>query len=285
VLTRTLQNRSVAALGVAAALLILLFTTPATAQFSAREGFTADGTAHWTFEVSPYLFLPNVNATIGLQHPAGFDISINQNRPTVSKVIASLNGAFVAYNLVRYGNWSAELNLLYLSVSGRKTFPPFLAGGPGATLKSTVSGFLVSPGFGYQVLPTDASSHITLDVRVGLSYNTFSASASFDRSILGGVDVTTDFLQPWIGARLSYYASPNWRVVADTKLTGLGVDGGAIGWNGSLAVSYLITTWFDVTLAYQAVQIRRNGSLGGNGQNRSLNLLAYGPVVAIGFRF
>jgi hypothetical protein len=278
-------RRSGTALWLAVIVLAALSVRPAAAQFSATEGFAADGQPNWNFEVSPYVFLPNLSATVGLQNPAGFDISVNQNRPTVSKLTSSLTGAFMTDNLVRYGDWSGELNFLYVSGAVTRNVPPILPGGSGATLKATASELLVSPGFGYQVLPITASSQVTLDARAGFTYNSVSAGAGFEQSRFGGVNVSTDFVQPWIGGRLSYYPSPDWRIVTTLAATGLGVDGGTIGWNGRLGASYLITSWCDVTLAYAATQTERNGSLGANGQNRSVNILAYGPVLALGFRF
>ena len=263
----------------------ILGVRPAAAQFSAHEGFTASGAPEWTFEISPYLFLPNINATIGLAHPAGFDFSINQPRPTVSKLTESLTGAFTADNLVRYGDWSGELNILYVSGEATRNFPPLIAGGPGASLKATASEVLVSPGFGYRIFPTDPSSNLAVDLRTGFTYNSVSAGAQFAQSRLGGVNVSTSFVQPWVGGRVSYYPSPDWRIVGTTALTGLGVDGGTIGWNGRVGVSYLITTWADVTLGYAATQTERSGSRGANGENRSVDLLAYGPFLAVGFRF
>jgi hypothetical protein len=50
-------------------------------------------------------------------------------------------------------------------------------------------------------------------------------------------------------------------------------------------VSYLVTKWFDVSLGYAAVQTSRHEDLGPRGENRSVDVLAYGPVVAMGFRF
>lgn len=268
-----------------AAVLVLLAAHRASAQFSAREGFTPDGTAHWSFEVAPYLYLPNVDATIGLGRPLNTDVSISRSRPTVSQLVSSLTGAFVAYSIARYGNWSAELNVLYLGVQAKKGFPPVLPGGSGLTLKSNATMVYVSPGFGYRILPTDNTSKVAVDLRAGFIYNYLDASANFEQSPLGGVGKSYSFVQPWVGTRVAYYPSPKWRLAGDVALTGLGVDGGAIGWNGRLTVSYLITSWFDVTLGYAAVQTVRHRQLERDGTNRSINLLAYGPVVAMGFRF
>ena len=50
-------------------------------------------------------------------------------------------------------------------------------------------------------------------------------------------------------------------------------------------MSYLVTNWFDVTLGYGGFQTNREGKTDRNGENRSVNLLAYGPIAAVGFRF
>lgn len=274
---------------VALACLLVLATAltahRANAQFSAREGFTADGTAHWSLEFAPYVYLPNLSGNIGLAHPPGFDVSINRGRPTIAQLVTSLTGAFVGYTVARYGNWSAELNILYVGLEAKKSFPPLLPGRAGVTLKSSGTMVFASPGIGYRVLPTDPSSRFALDLRAGFIYNYLDVSANFEESRLGGVSKSYSFVQPWVGTRLSYYPSPKWRLSADVALTGMGVDGGAIGWNGRLQVSYLIASWIDVTLGYQAIQTVRHRNLEPDGTNRSINVLAYGPVAAVGFRF
>ncbi len=279
----SLTSRTILALPLVFA--ITLTGHSAHAQFSAREGFTADGTAHWSFEFSPYVYLPNISANIGLAHPPGFDVSINRGRPTLAQLVTSLTGAFVGYTVTRYGNWSAELNVLYVGLDAKKSFPPVLPGGAGVTLKSSGTMVFVSPGIGYRVLPTDPSSNFALDLRAGFIYNYLDVSANFEESRLGGISKSYSFVQPWVGTRLSYYPSPKWRLSADLALTGMGVDGGAIGWNGRLQVSYLIASWIDVTLGYQAVQTLRHRTLEPDGTNRSINVLTYGPVAAVGFRF
>jgi hypothetical protein len=110
----------------AATTLGLQSARPAAAQFSGHEGFTADGVAHFSVEIAPCLYLPSVDATIGLNRPAGYDLSINQNRPTVSKLLDTLTGAFVADSVVRYGNTSAELNTVYVGAEEKKSFQPLL---------------------------------------------------------------------------------------------------------------------------------------------------------------
>src|SRR5215471_6558607 len=91
--------------------------------FSNRDGYSLDGTYRVQVELTPYLWLPALDATIGLKRPPGTDVSINRPRLTVSKLVNSLNGAFVGYGLVRYGPWSVELDVDYISAHQSKDFP------------------------------------------------------------------------------------------------------------------------------------------------------------------
>lgn len=271
---------------VAAALAITITSAgPARAQlFSNRDGYSPDGSYRIQVELTPYLWLPALNATIGLNRPPGTDISINRPRVTVSNLVDSLNGAFVGDGLVRYGPWSAELDVDWISAHQTKTFPA-LVNVPQARLEASDSVVYVSPGIGYQIIPNFAPNNVSFDVRAGISYFATSASVSFAESRFGGASVSYDFVQPWLGFRADYYPSPHWRIELASAITGLGVDGGVWGWNARLGASYLITRWLDVGLAFAALGTDRSIQVRPDGSSRELNLVAYGPVLAVGFRF
>jgi hypothetical protein len=279
------RARANASLGrLALSTLVLLFgliaARPALAQFSSQEGY-ASGVPHWTFEAQPYLWLPATSAKVGLGRAPGLDLS-GTFHPTLANVVGSLNAAVTCDCIVRYGNWSGEVDLSYISLSGTKGFPPILPGQPQRRLNGSVKLLLVSPGLGYRILHTD---NVSFDARVGFSYSQVDASARFLGSPLAERDgVSTSFIQPWIGERFDYYPTPKWRLENATAITGLGVDGGAIGWNTHIGVSYLITSWLDVSLGYAASQTERNktGPVGGS---NNINILNYGPYLATGFRF
>jgi hypothetical protein len=259
----------------------LAVAQPALAQFSSQEGY-ASGAPHWTFEAQPYLWLPATTAKVGLARAPGLDLS-GTFHPTLANVIGSLNAAVTCDCLVRYGDFSGEFNLSYISLSGTKGFPPILPGQPQRRLNGSVKLFLISPGLGYRIYHNDK---VSFDARVGFSYSQVDANARFLGSPLAERDgVSTSFIQPWIGERFDYYPTPKWRIENATAITGLGVDGGAIGWNTHIGVSYLITTWLDTSIGYAASQTERSNTPGPNGQNNSVNILNYGPYLAFGFRF
>ena len=259
---------------------------PAAAQFSARESYTPDGAYQFSVELAPYLFLPAVDARIGLHRtvPSLFDGSVNQGIPSIGKVLSSLNMAFIGDGLVRYGPYSAELDVQYIDAFQKQSFPPGPLGRT-ATLKTDVSLVRVAPGIGYQVLPTDADSRFTLDARVGVQYLGVAVNSGFENSPFNGISRSTGYVEPWLGLRGTYYASPDWRITTELAGTGFGVNGGSWGWNGRLDVSYLITSWFDVTLGFFAMQTNEPEGAGLLNVSRSLHVLTYGPIVAFGFRF
>ena len=267
----------------AASIMMALSCRPGLAQFSTHDGYAPDGSYRVQVELSPYVWLPALDATLGLERPPGFDISINRPRPTVSDLASTLNGAFLGDGLVRFGPWSAELDVDWIAATVKKTFPA-LTNVPSAALKLHDSLFYVSPGVGYQLIPDFAPDKISFDVRAGFSYFETTASASFAQSRFGGVDVTYNFTQPWVGLRADYYPSPRWRIDLAGAGTGLGVDG-AWGWNAKASLAYLFTRWFDVSLGYAALGTDRNVRARPDGSSKNLHLVAYGPVLALGFRF
>ena len=265
--------------------LALLFAAvaapPALAQFSSQEGY-ASGAPHWTFEAQPYLTLPAISANVGLGRAPGLDLS-GTARPTLASVLRVLDAGVTCECVTRYGNWSGEMDLVYASLSGTRGFPPILPGQPQRRLNASIKLFSISPGIGYRVFHTDT---VSLDARVGFAYSQIDASARFLGSPLAERDSkSVNFAQPWIGERLDYYPTPKWRLENTTALTGLGVDGGAIGWNTKFGASYLNNHWFDLSAGYQASQTDRSQTAGPNGQNNTLKVLSYGPYLAAGFRF
>jgi len=256
---------------------------PAAAQFSARESYTPDGAYQFSVELTPYLFLPAVDARIGLKRSA-FDASVSQGIPSIARILSSLRMAFIGDALVRYGPYSAEIDIQYVDAFQKRKFPPGPLGRE-VTLKNDVSMVRVAPGIGYQMLPTDADSHLTLDARAGFQYFSTDVSSGFENSPFGGISRSTSTAEPWLGLRGTYYASPDWRIVSEVAATGFSVNGGSWGWNGRLAVSYLIASWFDVSLGFFAMQTNEPNGGGLAREARSLHLLSYGPVLAVGFRF
>jgi hypothetical protein len=128
---------------------------------------------------------------------------------------------------------------------------------------------------------------VTLDARAGFAFFHWSAAIGSLEDPLGGLSGSGSFVQPWLGARATIYPSSSWRVELGALAQGFGVSGGSWGWGASLLASYAVTDWMDITGGIRALRSSRiednTGPLGS--VERSLDLLAYGPVLGIGFRF
>ena len=189
----------------AVCLLLVMWSSPAKAQFSARDGYDDSGGYRVQVEITPYLWLPAVDATVGFGRLPVNDISVNRAPPTIARLAESLHGAFIAFGLLRYGPWSAELDVQWIDAFKKQELPADAAG-PAATLETNGSLVRLAPGFGYQVYSGGIGGvPITVDARAGFSVLTWDASAHFEGSPFDGVNIDHTFAQPWAGFRASFY--------------------------------------------------------------------------------
>ena len=249
--------------------------------FSTREGFNADGKPTPAFEAQLWLYLPAVNATVGLGRPPGIDINVNRPRPTLAEVVSGLSFAFDCDCTVRYGDFVGEVSFLYVATKEKATFPPTPPLLPQAVLNSKVDVIYVSPGIGYRVLRTN---NLSIDARVGFTYAALDTDAEFAAGrFAASRSFTPSFTQAWLGERIDYYPSPRWRIESTAAITAVGEARN--GWNAKFAVSYLFNKWVDLTLGYMGSQLNRDVPPARDGSDRSASILLYGPMAALGVRF
>jgi hypothetical protein len=273
--------------GGAVACAILIASSIAHAGVSVDDGFGPDGLPQQHFELDPYVWLPAMGARIFLGNGASVDI--RQGVPSPSDLVSKLNGAFLGFGLARYGAFSAELDVNYVSATETKNL-----GGNILTLsrslKLDTSLFRISPGFGYEVFRGDVGTvPATLDARVGFSYTDPSAMLTFTRTDLAGVTNQFGagggggFVQPWLGGRVAIYPWPRWRFSLDAAAQGFGVDGGSWGWQVGAYVTWAANSWLNLIAGYRALNTERIGD--STQAIRTLDITAYGPVLAVGFSF
>ena len=265
--------------------LLLCIAGPARAQSSANDGYAPDGSYRLNVELSPYLWLPATNTGVTLGPRGGISGNISTGVPSISQLVDTLHGAFLGFGLVRYGPWSGELNVQWVTAGAGKAVI-----GPRGTQVQThtdASLFRISPGFGYEVARGSIGGiPATLDARAGFSWFHWSSTintAGFPQGLSGD----GSFVQPWLGVRARLFPAPRWRLELDAAGQGFGVGGGSWGWVTSLMVSYAVTDWIALTAGASAVKTSRiedNTNPRGTGR-RTFDILAYGPVFGVTFRF
>lgn len=257
---------------------------PARAQyFSNQDGYTDNGAYRVQVELSPYLWLPASSGKIGFARQAvashisgNFSTSV----PSISSLASTLHFSSMGAGLLRYGPYSAELDLQYINASQSKTL---LTTANGAVLRvnAKVSYVRIAPGFGYRVFTGNIHGvPVSADARIGFAYFTHSQTLKGEGSLTGEVSNDGDFIQPWLGGRVDIILTPRWRIEVGALTQGLGVSGGSWGWGASLIGSYAFSDWFAANAGFRALSADRTQA-----SNRSLSLTAYGPVLGVSLRF
>jgi hypothetical protein len=104
--------------GGAVACAIMIASSIAHAGVSVDDGYGPDGLPQQHFELDPYVWLPATSAKIFLGNGAA--VNISQGVPSPSDLVSKLNGAFLGFGLARYGAFSAELDVNYVSATETK---------------------------------------------------------------------------------------------------------------------------------------------------------------------
>ena len=264
---------------------------PARAQyFSNRDGYTSTGAYRVQVELDPYLWWPGFTGSVNYATPIAntrLPTAFNSGLLSPSDIAHILHAAFIGDGLVRYGPYSAEMDLQYVSVSQSQDLPSGPLGGS-FRIKSALQLLRVAPGVGYQVYAGNVYGIPTsVDARVGFSFFTTWQSYTGEEDLAGrSSSNNTSFVQPWLGLRADFIPAPRWRIELGGLVQGFGVDGGSWGWGASGAISYAVNEWFSVNLAARALNTERLG-FGGDtlGVRRSLHITTYGPIFGVGFRF
>jgi hypothetical protein len=155
------------------AVLLVLFAAAGMSQARAEDG--------WTFSITPYIWLPNVNGTLKYATPPG-----GGGRPEVetgpNDYLENLSFALMLAGEARKGKWSIFTDLIYLDFDSEgSTVKAVNFGGDriGTTLnvstRSSLTGAAWTLGGGYAVVQ---DPRYTLDVLGGVRY--FGLKASSD---------------------------------------------------------------------------------------------------------
>ena len=154
----------------------------------------------WTFTVTPYLWLPNVNGTLKYEPAAGGGAPAVDNGP--NNYLENLSMALMLSGEARKGRWSVISDLIYLRFDNEKSN---VRSSADAGTKSSLKGLEWTIAGSYSALQ---SSRWTLEVLGGMRYFHIDAKSdwqlagpinSFPAS--GSVSRRTDLWDPIVGVR------------------------------------------------------------------------------------
>jgi hypothetical protein len=282
----TRRQRIVIGMVLLAAITTAIFSAPAQAQSTAP-------TNQWTFSVTPYVWLPNVNGTLKYSVPPGASGSpVVETGP--NDYLQNLQAVIMLSGEARRDRWSVFTDVIYLSFGDEDSSVKAVNFG-GTSVSSSVNvattsslrGTAWTLGAGYAVQTSPAW---TLDVFGGLRYFSLQASTNwqltttvtgpggaqtFPRS--GSISEGEDLWDGIVGVkgRVLLGSGSHWSI---PYYLDIGGGSSSLTVQGMLGIAYSFK-WGAVTLAYRDLYYDQSDD------KLVQNLRFSGPVLGLTIRF
>lgn len=258
------------------------------------------GPSGWRFQFTPYAWLPWIDGDATVR---GRDFSVQQNP---GQVLESLDFAWMSYQQARRGAITLYSDVLYTkngnsdSFARSKTFSPHVRGALGAAVSSDYEQWIVEFGGMYEtnrwrLAPGPGAADTTLDLLAGGRY--WHQELDVDVALAGTLDVDglvisgsgglarsggVGWIDPFVGARLTYHHSPTDQFIVRGDIGGFGV-GSRFTWQTVATYNFYLGSHaaidFDGYLGYRALSV--DYVEGGSTNRYEFNVIQQGPVVGI----
>ena len=217
----------------------------------------------WTFALTPYLWLPNVNGTLKYSPPPG-----NTGGPDVStgpnNYLQNLQAALMLSGTARKGEWSVSSDLIYLSFANQSSSVKAVNFG-GSTVdtnlnsstSSSLKGWLWTLAAGYEVAKMPGA---TLEALGGVRYLSIRASTDWQLTAnvngpgggqvfpaSGSISERSDLWDPIVGVRGRVRLGQDWAL---PYYLDVGAGSSALTWQALLGIAYKLR-WGEAVLAYR----------------------------------
>lgn len=244
----------------------------------------------WTFAVTPYLWLPNVNGTLKYT-PSGAgspEVGVGPNN-----YLQNLSLALMLAGEARHGKWSIVTDFIYLDFGSQESNVRNVNFGGSvvstnldANTQSSLRGLQWMLAGGYTVVQTP---RLMLDVLGGFRYLGIEATTDWQLTgtvtapgggqtfpASGSISKRTDLWDAIIGVRgRMRLGDSQWFVPYHLDL---GTGSSSITWQGLLGISYAFG-WGDATLGYRHLYYDQSGD------RFVQNFRFSGPSLGASFRF
>jgi opacity protein-like surface antigen len=228
---------------------ILLILVLASLSASARSQDAAAGRDDWKFTVEPYIWLPSLSGQGQTNTSPSVDVNVvgdfDVGLPVAFRAVAPEDRYSISFDGL-YARWVDD---------------------QGATETKTQLG-LIEGGFGYPVAKTCSleAGLRYLEVDYDVDIGAFSSRAK------------ASFLDPWVGARAEFKLADQWSTSIRGDVGGFGV-GSDLSWQALALVAWKPSDNWRFDLGYRAFAADFNDS------GLEYDLLAYGPIIGVGWSF
>ena len=256
---------------------------------SAAEQTTGD---QWTFSITPYLWLPNINGTLKYSIPPGTGGS-PEVETGPNDYLENLQAVIMISGEVRKDRWLVFTDFIYLDFSEEESDVKevdfdgsSISAGADVSTSSSLRGGVWTLGAGYAVLP---GRPVNLDAFGGLRYFDLKASTDWQLALdvtgpgggqtfprTGGISASEDLWDGIVGVRgRVWLGSSNWAI---PYYLDLGTGSSSLTWQGMLGIAYS-WNWIEARLAYRHLYYDQKGD------KLVQDVRFSGPALGVTFRF
>jgi hypothetical protein len=239
--------------------------------------------APWEFSVTPYLWLPRVDASMRYETPGSGGSSVD-----LTNLLQHLNGALFLSGEARKGRWGLAADLVFCDFQ-KEGSNVSNVGGPGGenevpvntATTTSLTGYMVSLTGNYSLL---RSADAKLDLLAGLRYThigttldwSFATSVGSLPARTGSVEQGVDLWDGIVGVRgRGEFGGGKWFV---PWYLDAGAGTSKFTWQAMLGVGYAFG-WGDLLLVYRYLSFEQ-------GDERPVQHLYFsGPALGATFRF
>jgi hypothetical protein len=247
---------------------------------------------HWTFALTPYLWLPNINGTFKYNVPPG-----PAGNPEVgtgpNNYLQNLQHVLMLAGEARKEHWSIHADAIYLdfanqvsSVKAVNFGGPIVSTSLNSSTSSSLRGYLWTLDGAYAAVETP---RVTLEALGGLRYLAIRASTDWQLAATvsgpgagqvfpasGSISQRSDLWDAIVGVRGRIrLGAGHWFV---PYYLDVGAGSSRITWQGLLGVTYAFT-WGDAVLAYRSLYYDQSDD------KLLQNFRFSGPAIGATFRF
>lgn len=290
---------------VLASVVLMALTGAATADgYASPASPISPGPSGWHYTFTPYAWLPWISGDAVLK---GRGFSVEQNP---GQVLDSLDFAWMSYQEARRGAITLFSDVIYTdnsnsdSFARSRQFSPHVSGSLGAAVSADYKQWIVEFGGMYETNrwrlgPGPGVADTTLDLLAGGRY--WHQEFDVDVDLTGTLDVRglvisgsrgvarsggVDWVDPFIGARMTYHHSPTDSFVVRGDIGGFDI-GSRLTWQAIATYNFYLGSHaaidFDGYLGYKALSV---DYVQGDGLDRyEFDVIQQGPVVGITGKF
>lgn len=232
-----------------APMLLLVFTMLGCGYAHAQSDGSASGKSSWQYEVMPYLWATRMKGDVqaGPLPKTSVDMKF-------ADILENLDFGFMTAFEARKNRWGVLFDGMYMKVSDSASASRSDIG-LSVNARMQVKQSMLAGAIAYRAI----EGSMPVDVIGGIRYNRIDAEAKIDASLFGQSGTvkrsgSKDWVDPYIGARVTLPISEKWKATGYVDVGGSGA-GSDLTWQGMAGLTYAYSPSTIINVGYRYMKV------------------------------